>query len=135
MKEYGKSDKDQWIPWEIAYSLREQSRGGQNSRTNAILAVVLPDEDNSYDYFMEYNPECGSTTYKTDRLFAILKNNMFNIKNADTYTCNGNTIYRGYSSYIYAVKWDTFISNINTYIDIALNIWRNRNDYDICKSV
>jgi hypothetical protein len=130
-----KPDTDQWIPWEISYSLREQSRQYGNSKTNAVLAVVLPDESGSYEYFMEYNAACNSITYKTDRLFTILKENMFNIKNPQTYPCNGNTIYTGYSSYIYSVKWDDFINKINHYIDITLEIWRNRNDYNIRKSV
>ena len=76
MRENNKPDKDQWIPWEISYSLREQSRQSANSKTNAVLAVVLPDESGNYEYFMEYNADCNSTTYKTDRLFAILKENM-----------------------------------------------------------
>ena len=135
MRENNKPDKDQWIPWEISYSLREQSRQSANSKTNAVLAVVLPDESGNYEYFMEYNADCNSTTYKTDRLFAILKENMFNIKKPQTYPCNGNTIYTGYSSYIHSVKWDDFITNINHYIDIAVEIWRNRNNYNIRKSV
>ena len=40
MKEYGKYDKSQWIPWEICYSLRETVRGDWKSHRNAILAVV-----------------------------------------------------------------------------------------------
>jgi len=130
-----KPEKDQWIPWEISYSLKEQSRQYGNSKTNAVLAVVLPDENGSYEYFMEYNAACNSTTYKTDKLFTILKENMFNIKNPETRICNGSTIYSGYHSYIYSVKWDDFINNINQYIEISLTIWRNRNDYNIRKSI
>ena len=135
MKENNKPEKDQWIPWEISYSLKEQSRQYGNSKTNAVLAVVLPDENGSYEYFMEDNAGCNSTTYKTDRLFTVLKENMFNKKNPETHICNGNTIYTGYYSYIYSVKWDDFINNINKYIDIAVSIWQNRNDYNIRKSV
>jgi hypothetical protein len=135
MKENTKPEKDQWIPWEISYSLREQSRQYGNSKTNAVLAVVLPDENGSYEYFMEYNSACNSTTFKTDRLFTILRENMFNKKNPETYACNGSTIYTGYYSYVYLVKWDNFINNINQYIEISLTIWRNRNDYNIKKTI
>ena len=134
MKE-NKPEKDQWIPWEISYSLREQSRQYANSKTNAVLAVVLPDENGSYEYFIEYNSACNSTTLKTNILFAILRENMFNIKSPQTHPCNGNTIYTGYSSYINSVKWDDFINNINSHIDISVEIWRNRNDYNIKKSI
>ena len=42
MRETYKPDKEQWIPWEIAYSLREQMRSDRISHTKAILGVVLP---------------------------------------------------------------------------------------------
>jgi len=128
-------ENDQWIPWEVSYSLREQSREGKVSKTNAVLAVVLPDHFNSYEYFLQYNPECNSTTYMTNNLFTILRENMFNQKNPDTRPCNGNTIYSGYFSYIYSVKWDDFIGSIDKYINIALDIWRNRDNYNLRKSV
>lgn len=128
-------EKDQWIPWEISYSLREQMREGKASKTNAILAVVLPDELNSYDFFIRPNLACNSTTYMTNTLFTILRENMFNQKNADIRDCNGNKIYSGFHSYIYSVKWDDFIYEIDKYINISLDIWRNRQNYDLRKSI
>lgn len=128
-------DKDQWIPWEVSYSLREQSRNGIRSKTNALLAVVLPDNYGNYDYFMRYNPACDSTTYMTGTLFDILSANMFNRKKSDTRICNGTTIHEGYFSYIYCVKWENFKRNINHYINISLEIWSKRDEYEIRKSV
>ena len=128
-----KSEKEQWIPWEISYSLSVQSRQGQNSKTNAVLAVVLPDENGSYEYYITNNEQCGSRTLKTDFLFNILKENMFNIKNPDTRECNGSTIYSGYSSYIHSVKWSDFAKDITKYIDIAVTNYKNLNDFEIVK--
>ena len=56
MREKWKSDKDQWIPWEVSYSLKETSRKNKNgdsvtSHSNAMIAVVLPDENDSYTYY------------------------------------------------------------------------------------
>ena len=64
MKEYGKWEVSQWIPWEISYSLRETTRSDRTSHSNAILAVVLPDRNGSYQY------------YRNMRLFDILRKNI-----------------------------------------------------------
>lgn len=137
MKETYTSEKDQWIPWEISYSLREQSRAGGNSKTNAVLVVVLPDEFGSYSYYMDYNPTCQSTTFKTDRLFQILRDNMFNLKDkeANSRICNGVRIYEGYYSYIYSVRWEDFKGKLNTYVDVALKIRQNIDKYEITKTI
>jgi hypothetical protein len=128
-------EKDQWIPWEISYSLREQSRQDKNSKTNAVLGVVLPDNTGTYDWYYRDNPACNSVTHFTNQLFTILRENMFNIKNPQTRTCSGTTILEGECSYIKTVKWDNFIENINWYIEKALEIWRVRDQYNIRKNV
>ncbi|MDR3046238.1 MAG: TIR domain-containing protein [Bacteroidales bacterium] len=140
MKENDVAEADQWIPWEISYSLKEQSRENKRSKTNAVLAVVLPDERNLYDYFIVDNscPYCNSRMLKTDTLFQILKNNMFNIKKPEYIDCDnhiGGKAYKGYSCYIHSVKWIDFCTNPDKYIDIALEIRRNINEYEITKSI
>jgi hypothetical protein len=141
MKDANVPEKDQWIPWEISYSLKEQSRQYGNSKTNAVLAVVLPDNTNSYEYFISKNtcPYCNCSTLQTSFLFKILKENMFNIKMPQFSTCSNHPEnkkpYTGYSSYIFSVKWDDFINNINHYIEQAVEIWRHRDDYNIVQSI
>lgn len=66
MREVGKWQRSQWIPWEIAYSLRETTRSDHTSHNNAILAVILPDKNGNYSY------------YQKDNLFPILKDNIDN---------------------------------------------------------
>lgn len=51
MRETCRQDRDQWIPWEIAFSLRETTRSDRTSHSNALLFVVLPDRNGRYDYF------------------------------------------------------------------------------------
>ena len=88
MKEYGKKDKEQWIPWEISYSLKETSRKNKNgdavtSKTNAMIAVVLPDVNGSYLYYLEPKSCCDNNcvTHHTEKLFQTIRKNKFNIKN------------------------------------------------------
>ena len=136
MKDDDKKEKEQWIPWEVSYSLREQSRkdkngNPQNSKTNAMLAVVLPDENNSYEYFITRDEECDARILHTNFLFKILKDNMFNIKSPDKRECNGSTIYSGDSGYISSVKWSDFEGDVNKYIDKAIDIYKKRDDYKI----
>jgi hypothetical protein len=92
MKENDKEEKDQWIPWEISYSLRAQTRDRRQSQPNGVLAVVLPDQGGSYAwYFKEKHcPHCNSTMLLTGQLFSILKENMFNAKDKERGTCENH---------------------------------------------
>ena len=140
MKAFLKSESDQWIPWEISYSLKEHSRGDRISRSNAVLAVVLPDEDGRYDYYIEEETctHCKCRTLNTNWLFQILKDNMFNIKEPEFNDCNNHgsaRIYLGRSSYIHSVKWSDFVDNVGYYLDLAAEINQNIDDYDITKTI
>lgn len=136
MKDFWKSEKDQWIPWEISYSLKEYTRNGRTSLSNGIIAVVLPDEWGSYEYYITQDSVCNCRSLNTPFLFQILKDNMFNIKTPNTEICtNGSTVYYGDSCYIQSVKWDDFKSIPNHYLNKAIEIRDNKEDYNITKTV
>ena len=142
MKDVSTLEEDQWIPWEVSYSLREKTREDRTSSTNAVLAVVIPDENGSYEYFIQNSncPYCNTITWRTDQLFEILRKNMFNRKQPKKMKCtNGACGLEPHTgndhSYIHPVKWDDFISDINTYINIATGINENIDDYNLEKVV
>lgn len=145
MKESNKSERDQWISWEISYSLKETKRKTESgedrtSKTNAMLAVVLPDKNNSYSYYLEDKSCCGSycRTHYTNKLFKIIRDNKFNLKSATRINCTNNSdnkIWIGDCSYIKAVKWSDFIVNIDKYIDESYDRLDNIDKYDIVKEI
>ncbi|OQB06314.1 MAG: hypothetical protein BWY19_00305 [bacterium ADurb.Bin212] len=135
MRDY-KTEKDQWIPREISYSLTENNRGERISATNAMLAVVLPDENGDYSYIVTHHP-CV-TRWNTASLFNILNQNMFNRKSKNTYQCTdcyGQHHTGKDHSYIHPVKWDDFILDIDGYINLATEIQQNIDEYDIAKEL
>ncbi len=128
------SENEQWIPWEISYSLRTVPTGGNTKQMNAVLGVVLPDETGTYDWYYTSNPACNSTTHHTGQLFKILKDNMFNILEKQFRECNGTKIHTtSESSFIKTVQWDSFIydKNYNWYIEKAIKIKDDKDLYDV----
>ena len=138
MKEAGRYDKSQWIPWEIYYSIYHANRAGRLSHTNAILAVVLPDQYGSYSYMIE-NRTCCSFGFRflhTEKLFTILKKNMFNQVLKDKLDCHiGDNVYKGHCSYIPMVKWCDFMQNMDWHIMQAEYTRDHIAEYDIHRSV
>ena len=136
-------DREQWIPWEISYSLKEVSRKNISgnmvtSSSNALLAIILPDTYGSYEYFTFRKTCCSNPcrSYKTNFLFEIMHKNMFNIKRPNKKDCNdGSTVYYGDSSYMTTVKWEDFIKNPESYIDKAYDIQSKIEQYDVCKEL
>lgn len=137
MKDFFIAEDDQWIPWEISYSLQEKTREDRTSRTNAVLAVVIPDENNSYSYFINNNNCCtsGCRRLSTQSLFKILSLNMFNQKKKTSVSPRCPDVYIGNSSYISVVQWNDFKLDVTKYIEIACDINEHIEDYDITKIV
>ena len=127
---------EQWIPWEISYSLKEIERKEGRSLTNAILSVALPDRLGNYGHAIEqYCPSCDCRTIKTSSFFEIIGKNMLNIKEPTFLdNCSDHkegTVYTGDSSYIQIVTWDDFISNHDKYIDKAVELRDKASQYNI----
>lgn len=131
MKNNYEVERNQWIPWEISYSLREKIRADRRSRANAVLAVVMPDENNSYDWYLNYDSECNCTNHNTSLLFKIIRDNMFNEKQPATTICKGSYVFSGDYSYILNVKWETFKQNPNYYLDKSIAIRDNKSGYNV----
>ncbi len=128
-------EKDQWIPWEISYSLKEQSRQEKKSKTNGIIAVVLPDEFGSYEYYITIDEACNCINLNTPFLFNILSNNMFNIKEPQRRLCNNQWVYMGDCSYIPSVKWSDFKANPTNYIDKAIELRDRKEEFELRKNI
>jgi hypothetical protein len=142
MKEQGKGEKDQWIPWEVKYSLRRKAYGEKKSNSNGMLAVIIPEADGTYDHFIQKSncASCNTRTFKTAELFEILKNNMFNRKQPVRQSCpspaHNSTHHVGNNhSYIHQVEWGKFINNPSYYLDIAEGLKDSIEDFVIQKRV
>lgn len=143
MKLPGVPEKNQWIPWEVSYSLKETSRKDEDGyditgKSNALLAVVIPNVQGEHSYFIE-NKHCCKTGCRiiyTHRLFKILGSNMFNHKEPNTYICSeGKTMYKGEPSYLISAKWRDFLENAENYIDRAFSLREKIDDYLIQKEI
>ena len=134
MKESGSED-DQWIPWEISYSLKEINRNDRKKTPNALIAVVLPDKNDPYNYYIKNNNCYQNCSCRTWVFFKILSENMFNIKEPDFIDCDKSDVYAGDCSYIQSVKWTDFMNNPNYYIEKSIEIKNNWDKYNIVKQV
>lgn len=117
MKDYWTAEEDQWIPWEIAYSLRNKNRSDNRSKRNAILLIILPDRSGSYNY-----------ANIDGFYFDIIQRNLNNLHTPyPTYKlidCCSN-------SYLLRCRWDKFISNVNNWIEAAIEIRDKGDNYNI----
>jgi len=143
MKNLHQSERDQWIPWEISYSLRAGTRTSKNgeeisSPGNGMLGVVLPDLRGSYDYAITQNECCDETciTIHNNQFFEIIRKNMFNKKKMIRMKCEtGRDVWSGEASYIPILRWDHFLNNMNVEIERAWVLRSNMDDYTVFKQL
>lgn len=139
MNDKTQAEQNQWIPWEISYSLKEYTRNNRTSKSNAMIAIVLPDIRNCYDYCIEYNNFCDTNILKFDSCsFNIISKNFFNKKEPKTYKCSKCNYlhFIGTDSHYFAyAKWIDFKNNPSKYIDIALENQLNIDNYRITKTI
>ncbi len=129
-----KSEREQWIPWEISYSLRNVYTAGNNKQMNAVLGVVLPDESGNYDWYYTSNFNCNSITHQTGQLFKILRDNMFNILEKEYRECGGTKIHtKDEPSLIKTIRWNEFMYGKydEYYIQKAIEIRNDAKSYDV----
>lgn len=138
MKVPYQEEADQWIPWEISYSLKEIPRNGKTSRTNGVVAVVLPDINKSYDYCIEKGSCCTTLKFGDKFCFKIIADNFFNKKNDSGHKCDkcGRIHYDAIESHYFVfAKWCDFITRPSKYLDIAQDHKGKTGDYNIRKTV
>lgn len=124
MKDNYISEENQWIPQEISYSLKEISRNKIYSRANALVYVILPEENGGYRYY-KYNTLLSNLPfYNTDIIFEIMSNNLHNQKKQF-----------GNESYAVTVTWEDFINNIDKYIEIAIEKQSRIDEFEIAKNI
>lgn len=136
-----KAESEQFIPWEIAYSLKNMKRTNRatgavrRSGSNALLAVVLPNETGGYGHFIQ-KPGCAgctATTLLLNNTFPIIRAHFFNLKGLQSTTCPHCISYTGAHSYMPYVRWEDFILRPSDYIDIAVERRENLENYDLTK--
>lgn len=141
MRESGKYDRSQWIPWEVRYSLCEYSKDEVTSHTNGLIYVVLPDENGLYDYFIEHKTCCGQgcDSMNTDVIFSIMEGNLFNKKENHLHSCSySDNLYSKMDSYAIVVKWKDFVDNDLTMqlsIDNAYQRSLQKSEFKLCTKI
>ena len=120
--------QSKWIDWEIEYSLKCITRKERTSHRNGVVGVIQK-VNGGYDWFRYKNqhPDGHVTTdYYSYKVYDIINNNRCN-QTPKVYHCKEcKSIDALTGSYISFVDEDTFLSNIDKYIDNAYD--KSEND-------
>lgn len=120
--------KSSWIPDEIAYSLRKIKRGETTSKRNGIVAVIQK-VGGSYDWLMKHGQNCHGTatiSYKNELLPEIITANHFNSEPPIIHCDACKTYDSQMGSYISYVQEETFLADVNGFVEKAFQ--KSQND-------
>ena len=126
--------ESKWIDWEIEYSLSRYTRKGRTSHRNGVVGVIQK-VNGGYDWFrytIKHPDGHVTTNYYTDKVYDIINNNRAN-QVPKVYQCEEcKSIDAMTGSYISFVDEESFLANIDKYIDNAYDKSENDGDgYDI----
>ena len=127
--------KSNWIDWEIEYCLKEISRKGRTSKTNALIGVVQR-VGGSYDWLVTTTLKddgCTVRTFDDSKLYPIINENRFNLRNQSYYCPRCKTYDALSASYMSIVDEEVFLRNPERYIDNAFDKAENSGDFDLTK--
>ena len=126
--------ESKWIDWEIEYCLSLINRKNRMSHRNGVVGVIQK-VDGGYDWFRfkESHPDGHVTmNYHSNKVYDIINNNRYN-QVPTVYHCEEcKSIDEMTGSYISFVDEETFLANIDKYIDNAYDKSENDGEgYDI----
>ena len=120
--------ESKWIPWEIAYSLKNTTRKGRTSHTNGVVGVIKK-VSGSYSWFKSTGINCHNTSislYDLTKLPDIIADNHFN-SNPPQWHCPSCRTYDWLNgSYIAFVEEESFLRDLGFYIENAYS--KSEND-------
>ena len=135
MRRVGVPERNQWIPREISYSLRNKNRECGLSNMNAVLCVVIPDRKGNYGH-AAWVDEDGDLIINEKNLFRIIGDNLCNNTRMDHYVDGkGRPVYEEGGSFFVFALWDDFRKDPGYYLDLAVGNRGRWKDYSIVKNL
>ena len=125
-----------WIDWEIEYSLKEITRADRISSTNGIVGVIMK-YNGGYSWIVgenSYDCGCKPRTIKNSKLYKIISDNRYNLKE-NKYACERcKTVYKLSGSYISLIEEADFLKDPSKYIDNAYEKSQEIDAFNISKT-
>lgn len=128
MNDVWKPEADQWIPWEIYYSLRKKTRLSSTgerriSKRNGLVFVALPDAGGVYDYLATNHCFYPRSNEWSNSLFHIIRANLSPWPGVD----GRDGDHLGYAVFC---TWCDFLNNPLGYLDEAERRRLDENKYE-----